>query len=185
MSQGKSLIPQPLYPPQTDTSSFACAAYRRNTNYIRIPTTVIGLIDASVSIKVAINYGNYKNRLGAYHAPMHTLLDFGFLRTLPEAQVRNGFAELIKISSCAHLPTFDLLDEFCERLIGSKFGRLGDGYGDGEVRRAADEINRAGIFEMLKLETPNLHEIGLDRVIAYGHTWSPLHEVSWFHPIHP
>jgi hypothetical protein len=30
---------------------------------------------------------------------------------------------------------------------------------------------------MLKLETPNLHEIGLDRVIAYGHTWSPLHEV--------
>jgi 3-dehydroquinate synthase len=162
----------------TDVAGFACAAYRRNTNYIRIPTTVIGLIDASVSIKVAINYGNYKNRLGAYHAPMHTLLDFGFLRTLPEAQVRNGFAELIKISSCAHLPTFDLLDEFCERLIGSKFGRLGDGYGDGEVRRAADEINRAGIFEMLKLETPNLHEIGLDRVIAYGHTWSPLHELA-------
>lgn len=49
---------------------FACAAYRRNTNFIRIPTTVIGLIDASVSIKVAVNYGNYKNRLGAYHAPM-------------------------------------------------------------------------------------------------------------------
>ena len=36
---------------------------------------------------------------------------------------------------------------------------------------------------MLKLETPNLHEIGLDRVIAYGHTWSPLHEVrSIMHP---
>lgn len=39
------------------------------------------------------------------------------------------------------------------------------------------QINREGIFEMLKLETPNLHEIGLDRVIAYGHTWSPLHEL--------
>jgi 3-dehydroquinate synthase len=37
---------------------------------------VIGLIDASVSIKVAVNYGNYKNRLGAYHAPRHTFLDF-------------------------------------------------------------------------------------------------------------
>ncbi|KAL3455660.1 putative 3-dehydroquinate synthase [Aspergillus heterothallicus] len=160
----------------TDVAGFACAAYRRNTNYIRIPTTVIGLIDASVSIKVAINYGNYKNRLGAYHAPMHTLLDFSFLRTLPEAQVRNGFAELIKISSCAHLPTFDLLDEFCERLIASRFGRVGDE--TGEVRRAADEINRNGIFEMLKLESPNLHEIGLDRVIAYGHTWSPLHELA-------
>lgn len=40
-----------------------------------------------------------------------------------------------------------------------------------EVRSAAGEINRAGIFEMLKLETPNLHEIGLDRVIAYVHTY--------------
>ncbi|EAW13537.1 sedoheptulose 7-phosphate cyclase [Aspergillus clavatus NRRL 1] len=160
----------------TDVAGFACAAYRRNTNYIRIPTTVIGLIDASVSIKVAVNYGNYKNRLGAYHAPMHTFLDFGFLRTLPEAQVRNGFAELIKISSCAHLRTFDLLDEFCERLIATKFGRSTDD--KGEVKKAADEINRNGIYEMLKLETPNLHEIGLDRVIAYGHTWSPLHELT-------
>jgi 3-dehydroquinate synthase len=155
---------------------FACAAYRRNTNFIRIPTTVIGLIDASVSIKVAVNYGNYKNRLGAYHAPIHTFLDFQFLRTLPEGQVRNGFAELIKISSCAHLPTFDLLDKYCEKLIQTRFGRSDDA--TTEVRNAADEINRAGIFEMLKLETPNLHEIGLDRVIAYGHTWSPLHEVN-------
>lgn len=105
---------------------------------------------------------------------MHTFLDFSFLKTLPEAQVRNGFAELIKISTCGHRPTFELLDKYCEKLITSRFGR--DNV-DPEVRKAADEINRAGIFEMLKLETPNLHEIGLDRVIAYGHTWSPLHEV--------
>lgn len=111
----------------TDThGSFACAAYRRNTNFIRVPTTVIGLIDASVSIKVAVNYGQYKNRLGAYHAPIHTFLDFTFLRTLPIAQVRNGFAELIKISSCSHLQVFDLLDKYCEQLIEHKFGR-GDG----------------------------------------------------------
>ncbi|ETS75815.1 hypothetical protein PFICI_12759 [Pestalotiopsis fici W106-1] len=152
----------------TDVAGFACAAYRRNTNFIRIPTTVIGLIDASVSIKVAVNYGRYKNRLGAYHAPMHTFLDFTFLRTLPIAQVRNGFAELIKISSCSHLEVFDLLDKYCEQLIECRFGRA-----DG----APDEINREGIYEMLRLESPNLHEIGLDRVIAYGHTWSPLHEL--------
>lgn len=156
-------------------AGFACAAYRRNTPYVRIPTTVIGLIDASVSIKVAVNYGRYKNRLGAYHAPAHTFLDFTFLRTLPKAQIRNGFAELIKISTCAHLPTFDLLDKYCEQLIDTGFGRT-DGAPD-EVRAAADTINRAGIHEMLKLETPNLHELMLDRVIAYGHTWSPLHEL--------
>lgn len=159
----------------TDVAGFACAAYRRNTNFIRVPTTVIGLIDASVSIKVAVNYGNYKNRLGAYHAPIHTFLDFTFLRTLPKAQIRNGFAELIKISSCAHLDTFNLLDKYCEQLIDTGFGRT-DG-ASAEVKKAADAINREGIHEMLKLETPNLHEIGLDRVIAYGHTWSPLHEL--------
>jgi 3-dehydroquinate synthase len=41
---------------------------------------------------VGINHGNLKNRLGAYHAPMITFLDFNMLRTLPEGQVRNGFA---------------------------------------------------------------------------------------------
>ncbi|CAG9940315.1 unnamed protein product [Clonostachys rosea f. rosea IK726] len=152
----------------TDVAGFACAAYRRNTNFIRIPTTVIGLIDASVSIKVAVNYGNYKNRLGAYHAPIHTFLDFTFLRTLPVAQIRNGFAELIKISSCADKTTFDLLDAYCEDLIATGFGRA-DGSPD-DLKKAADRICRAGIHEMLKLETPNLHEIMLDRIIAYGHT---------------
>lgn len=157
------------------TYRFACAAYKRNTNFIRIPTTVIGLIDASVSIKVAVNYGNYKNRLGAYHAPIHTFLDFTFLRTLPTAQIRNGFAELIKISTCSHLDTFNLLDKYCEQLIEQSFGRS-DGSSK-ELIDAADQINREAIHEMLKLETPNLHEIGLDRIIAYGHTWSPLHEL--------
>lgn len=119
--------------------SFACAAYRRNTNFIRVPTTVIGLIDASVSIKVAVNYGNYKNRLGAYHASIHTFLDFTFLRTLPIAQVRNGFAELINISSCSHIQVFDLLDKFCKQLIEHKFGR-GDG-SSVELIRAADIVS--------------------------------------------
>lgn len=123
---------------------FACAAYRRNTNFIRVPTTVIGLIDASVSIKVAVNYGRYKNRLGAYHAPIHTLLDFTFLRTLPIAQVRNGFAELIKISSCSHLQVFELLDRFCEQLIDTKFGRADDS--PSEVRKAADVVSNRLIW---------------------------------------
>jgi 3-dehydroquinate synthase len=95
-------------------------------------------------------------------------LDFTFLKTLPTAQIRNGFAELIKISSCAHLDTFNLLDKYCEDLIEKSFGR-GDGSSQ-ELIDAADKINYGGIHEMLKLETPNLHEIGLDRVIAYGHT---------------
>lgn len=73
-----------------------------------------------------------------------------------------------RISTCAHLPTFNLLDKHCEELIGKSFGRAEDS--SQELIDAADQINREGIHVMLKLETPNLHEIGLDRVIAYGHT---------------
>lgn len=57
---------------------------------------------------------------------------------------------------------------YCEEVIDTGFGRT-DGSSE-EVRAAADKINREGIHQMLKLETPNLHEIGLDRAIAYGHT---------------
>lgn len=100
------------------------------------------------------------------------------MRTLPEAQIRNGFAELIKISTCAHLETFELLEKYCEEIISTGFGRKDDA--TAECREAADKINRYGIHEMLKLETPNLHEIGLDRVIAYGHTYANLQRAQGF-----
>ena len=103
-------------------------------------------------------------------APIHTFLDFNLLRTLPVAQVRNGFAEIIKISSCADLETFELLDAHCEDIIDTKFGRA-DG-SSAEIKRISDKICKEAIHVMLKLESPNLHEIGLDRVIAYGHTYA-------------
>ncbi|EKM50499.1 uncharacterized protein PHACADRAFT_178237 [Phanerochaete carnosa HHB-10118-sp] len=165
----------------TDVTGYACASYRRTTNFIRVPTTLIGLIDASVSIKVGINHGNLKNRLGAYHAPMMTFLDFNMLRTLPEGQVRNGFAELMKISSCADKRTWDLLVENGETLIKTRFGRA-DGASP-ELKEIADEICWRGIKVMLDLESPNLHEIGLDRVIAFGHSISPTLELTSIVPL--
>lgn len=160
----------------TDVCGFACASYRRNSNFIRIPTTVIGLIDAAVSIKVGINHKKLKNRLGAYHAPAMTFLDFTLLKSLPEGQVRNGFAELIKISSVSDIRTWQLLEAHGEALIETKFGRADGAKAD--ILPIADEICKRGIKVMLDLESPNLHEIGLDRVIAFGHTWSPTLELK-------
>ncbi|CAF1308342.1 unnamed protein product [Adineta ricciae] len=160
----------------TDVAGYACASYRRTSNFIRIPTTLIGLIDASVSIKVGLNHGKLKNRLGAYHAPLITFLDFSFLKTLSQGHIRNGFAELVKISTVAEKTVFDLLDKYGEELISTHFGYL-DGASE-EVRKAAKQINYIGIKKMLELEVPNLHEIMLDRVIAFGHTWSPTLELT-------
>lgn len=159
----------------TDVAGFACASYRRNTPYIRIPTTLIGLIDASVSIKVAVNHGKHKNRLGAYHASQTVFLDFSFLATLPEDQVRNGMAELIKIAVVGNAEIFDLLEAYGPDLLRTRFGHLG---GSEELRSAAHRLTYEAIATMLDLESPNLHEIDLDRVIAFGHTWSPTLELT-------
>jgi demethyl-4-deoxygadusol synthase len=159
----------------TDVAGFACSTYRRRTNYIRVPTTLIGLIDASVAIKVAVNHGKLKNRLGAYHASQKVILDFSFLKTLPIDQVRNGMAELIKIAVVANDEIFDLLEEHGEALLKTRFGYLD---GTAELRQVAHKITYDAINTMLTLEVPNLHELDLDRVIAYGHTWSPTLELT-------
>ncbi len=159
----------------TDVAGFACASYRRGTPYIRIPTTLIGLIDASVAIKVAVNQGHQKNRLGAYHASQKVLLDFGFLETLPEDQVRNGMAELIKIAVVANRGVFELLERHGEELLRTRFGTVD---GTPEIRAVAHQVTYDAIATMLELEVPNLHELDLDREIAYGHTWSPTLELA-------
>jgi demethyl-4-deoxygadusol synthase len=159
----------------TDVAGFACATYRRRTNYIRVPTTLIGLIDASVAIKVAVNHGKLKNRLGAYHASQKVILDFSFLKTLPVDQVRNGMAELIKIAVVANKGIFELLEKYGEDLLHSRFGYLN---GTPELREIAHRVTYDAINTMLSLEVPNLHELDLDRVIAYGHTWSPTLELT-------
>ena len=159
----------------TDVAGLACATFRRSTNYIRVPTTLIGLIDASVAIKVAVNHGKYKNRLGAFHASQKVILDFSFLKTLPTDQVRNGMAELIKIAVVANRGIFELLEKNGEDLLLTRFGYLD---GARETREIAHEVTYDAISTMLNLEVPNLHELELDRAIAYGHTWSPTLELT-------
>lgn len=159
----------------TDVAGFACAMFRRSTNYIRVPTTLIGLVDASVAIKVAVNHGKHKNRLGAFHPSQTVLLDFSFLATLPTAQVRNGMAELVKISTVADADVFELLEKYGEDLLATGFGHRD---GTPELREVGHRLTYDAIGRMLELEAPNLHELELDRVIAFGHTWSPTLELT-------
>ncbi|CAD6896085.1 unnamed protein product [Tilletia controversa] len=165
----------------SDVAGYACASYRRSSNYIRVSTTLIGLIDASVSIKVGINHGKLKNRLGAFHSAIHTYLDFDFLKTLPIGQVRNGTAEIMKISHCSEKRTWDLLVQHGPQLVESGYGRKANG--TPELKKVADEVCRRAIQRMLELECGNLREIGLDRVIANGHGISPTLELAPFPPL--
>jgi demethyl-4-deoxygadusol synthase len=85
-------------------------------------------------------------------------------------------AELIKIAVVANSGIFDLIEEHGERLLATGFGH-GDG-GSQELRELAHKFTYDAVQTMLELEVPNLHELNLDREIAYGHTWSPTLELA-------
>lgn len=78
-----------------------------------------------------------------------TFLDFTFLRTLPEGQVRNGFAELVKISSVSDITIWKLLEKHGEAFIETRFGRA-DGTKQ-EIVDAAKEVCHRGIKVMLEV----------------------------------
>jgi len=70
-----------------------------------------------------------------------------------------------------------LLVKFGPKLVETGFGHKLENK-DEELTKAGQDICEKGIETMLELESPNLHELGLDRVIAFGHTWSPTLELT-------
>ena len=80
----------------TDLGGFAAATFKRGIAYINIPTTLLGAIDASIGGKTGINFGGYKNEIGAFHAPLHTIISTEFFKTLTQRDILSGYAEMIK-----------------------------------------------------------------------------------------
>ncbi|KAH7399690.1 hypothetical protein BKA66DRAFT_589702, partial [Pyrenochaeta sp. MPI-SDFR-AT-0127] len=160
----------------TDVLGFACAVLRRGTPYIRVPTTLIGLIDASVSNRAAVNWNGLKNRLGGYHKPVHTIIDNNFLKHLPDAEIHNRLAEILKITSCVDLKKFKAVQTHGLELIATKF-YLTNGFSQEQLQLSQDII-RASIIDVLREEVPNAREANLNRVMFFGHVWSPVLQLA-------
>ncbi|AEV87135.1 3-dehydroquinate synthase [Actinoplanes sp. SE50] len=146
----------------TDTVGLAASLYRRGTPYVRIPTTLVGMIDAAIGAKTGINVGEHKNRLGTYYPATNTLVDPQFLRTLPARHVRNGMAEIIKMAIVKEPVLFKLLESDPEGLIAAQL-----------VSDDGQEIMNRAITSMLEELEPNLWENELRRLVDFGHTFSP------------
>lgn len=81
-----------------DIVGLAASLYRRRTPYIRVPTTLLSYIDASVGAKTGVNFANCKNKLGAYIPPTAVFLDLSFIKTIPRRHISNGLAEMLKVN---------------------------------------------------------------------------------------
>jgi 3-dehydroquinate synthase len=157
----------------TDMVGFAASLYRRGTPYIRIPTTLIGLVDAGVGVKTGVNYDTGKNRLGTYAAATATFLDRSFLRSLDLRHISNGLAEILKMALIRSEELFELLEARGPEVRADRF----QGSTGGDLAQAADAIVAESIHLMLEELQPNLWESALERCVDYGHTFSPTIEM--------
>ncbi|TML44685.1 MAG: bifunctional shikimate kinase/3-dehydroquinate synthase [Actinobacteria bacterium] len=94
----------------TDVAGFVAATYLRGIDWIAVPTTLVGQVDAAIGGKTAINLPEGKNLVGAFHWPVRTVIDPTLLRTLPEEQRREGLAEVVKTGLLAGEPLWELPD---------------------------------------------------------------------------
>merc|ERR1719343_776273 len=104
-----------------DIVGFAASIYRRRTPYIRVPTTLMGYVDASVGAKSGVNFSGKKNKLGCYLPPALALLDRSFLASLDARQLSNGAAEIMKMAMVKDPELFGLLETHGPALIEHKF----------------------------------------------------------------
>ena len=132
-----------------DMAGFAAATYMRGIDFYNIPTTVLAQVDSSIGGKTAIDFGGYKNLVGAFYPPRGVLIDSDVLQTLPPRQVANGLAEAIKMALTQDGELFSMLEA---------------------VDTVTDEILYRALSIKKQVVEADEHETGLRKVLNFGHT---------------
>nr|XP_046240704.1 2-epi-5-epi-valiolone synthase [Scatophagus argus] len=148
-----------------DIVGLAASLYRRRTPYIRVPTTLLSYVDASVGAKTGVNFANCKNKLGTYIPPAAAFLDLSFIKSVPRRHISNGLAEMLKMALMKHKGLFDLLEKHGCMLLDTKL-------------QTAPQATRIAIVTMLEELAPNLWEDDLNRLVDFGHLISPALEMK-------
>jgi len=156
----------------TDLAGFVAATWLRGIKVIHMPTSLLGMVDASVGGKTGINTAEGKNLVGAFHPPAAVLADLDTLNTLPKNEIISGMAEVIKCGFIADPAILDLIEKNPEGVV------------DPESAVLRELIERA-IAVKAKVVSEDLKESGLREILNYGHTLGHAIELverySWRH----
>ncbi len=79
-----------------DMTGFTAATYLRGIDFIQIPTTLLAQVDSSIGGKTGVDFGQYKNMVGAFHQPLFVYANVQTLKTLPETEFTSGMGEVVK-----------------------------------------------------------------------------------------
>jgi 3-dehydroquinate synthase len=140
----------------TDMGGFIASIFKRGLDFINIPTSLLGMVDAAIGGKTGIDLGPYKNQLGVFNHPQAVYIDSGFLQSLPEEELISGYAEMIKhalIADKEHWKVLQQLDPI-KLLHSPHFGVL--------IARSV-EIKTT-------LVNSDPRETGKRKVLNFGHT---------------
>ncbi|MEM6858646.1 MAG: 3-dehydroquinate synthase [Pseudomonadota bacterium] len=108
-----------------DLTGFACAITKRGCRFVQVPTTLLSQVDSSVGGKTAINTGSGKNLIGAFHQPYAVLIDPLVLNTLPDREMRAGYAEVLKYGLLGDAAFFEWLEDSGEKVLAREPEALG------------------------------------------------------------
>lgn len=156
----------------TDVAGFVAATWLRGVKVIHMPTSLLGMVDASVGGKTGINTAEGKNLVGAFHPPAGVLVDLDTLDTLPRNELISGMAEVVKCGFIADPAILDLVEKDPEAVVDPQSAVL-------------RELIERAIAVKAKVVSEDLKESGLREILNYGHTLGHAIELverySWRH----
>ncbi len=103
-----------------DLSGFVASVILRGIDFVQIPTTLLAAVDSSVGGKTAINSKSGKNLIGSFYQPKLVLCDLAFLDSLPDRELRAGYAEVLKYGLIEDSDFFEYLESDFERVLTKK-----------------------------------------------------------------
>jgi shikimate kinase/3-dehydroquinate synthase len=148
-----------------DVAGFVAATYLRGIRVAQVPTTLLGMADASIGGKTAIDIAAGKNLVGAFHSPDAVFADLAVLATLPARQLSSGLAEVTKCAFLADRESVAQLDRSLENVRAGDLGAI-----LAAVTIAAEV--KGGIVSQ------DPRESGLRELLNFGHTMGHAYEAA-------
>ena len=151
-----------------DAVAFAASIFRRGIKVIKIPTTLLGVVDAAIGIKTGVNFEAQRNRIGSYHFAFDVVIDTKLLHGLSKGMLRQGLGEIFKIAVIKGPNLFSMLELHKLELECNEF----------YIQDPGIKVMAEAIRLMLEELHENPTESNLMRCVDFGHSFCPLVEME-------
>jgi 3-dehydroquinate synthase len=141
----------------TDFAGFVAATWLRGIDWLAIPTTVAGMVDASLGGKTGINSDHGKNLIGSFHSPIGVLIDLAFTESLSERDLAAGLAEVVKCGFISDQQILQLLKNRSIKEISAN-------------KELLLELVHRAVSVKAEIVSEDFKESFLREILNYGHT---------------